>query len=77
MSNSSSIGQGTVTAGGLQDLRIHNWQAFRYVRLRVHDAFEPLVLDDFRAEVVEYPFEERGAFPQVGGRPQMTSSEGI
>lgn len=50
------------TAGGRQELRIHAWQAFRYVRLRVHDAFEPLVIDDFRAELVEYPFEERGGF---------------
>jgi alpha-L-rhamnosidase len=51
-----------ITAGGQQELRTHSWQAFRYLRVRVHDAFEPLIVDGLQAEIVEYPFEERGSF---------------
>ncbi|PSK96405.1 beta-galactosidase-like protein [Haloactinopolyspora alba] len=51
-----------VTAGGRQELRTHDWQAFRYLRLRVYDAYEPMTIDGLRAEIVEYPFERRGTF---------------
>lgn len=42
--------------------RIFAWKAFRYVRVRVHDAFAPLVIHELAAVETAYPFEARGSF---------------
>ena len=38
------------------------WKAFRYVKLRVRDCFEPVVIFYLRAAMCTYPYEERGKF---------------
>jgi alpha-L-rhamnosidase len=42
--------------------RIFAWKAFRYLRIRVHDAFAPLVVYELAAGETSYPFDERGSF---------------
>lgn len=49
-------------AGRTERLRTHDWFGFRYLRVRLHNAFEPVTIADLAVETVRYPFEERGAF---------------
>lgn len=42
--------------------RAFAWKAFRYLRLRVHSAFSPVVVHELAASETRYPFEERGRF---------------
>jgi len=51
-----------VLTGGRQVWRTWAWRGFRYVKLRVRDAFEPATVHAVRAIVTTYPFEERGSF---------------
>ena len=50
------------TAGGRRVWRNFDWKAFRYLKLRVKSAFEPILVRDLRAIETSYPFEERGRF---------------
>ena len=42
--------------------RAFGWKAFRYLRIRIREAFSPVVVHDLRAIETCYPFEEHGAF---------------
>jgi hypothetical protein len=42
--------------------RCFAWKAFRFLRLRVHGAFSPIVIHDLRAVRTEYPFADRIGF---------------
>jgi alpha-L-rhamnosidase len=47
---------------GRQKFRSYNWRGFRYVRLIIKNAIEPLALYHAGARISTYPFEERGGF---------------
>ncbi|MFW5884056.1 MAG: family 78 glycoside hydrolase catalytic domain, partial [bacterium] len=47
---------------GRQRWRVFAWKAFRYLRVRVHSAFSPLIVHELVAVETRYPFEEHGAF---------------
>lgn len=47
---------------GRQRWRVFAWKAFRYLRVRLHSAFSPVVVHELTARETRYPFEERGAF---------------
>lgn len=49
-------------AGEAETFRTFNWIGFRYLRLRVSNAFTDLRLRAVRAIETTYPFEERGSF---------------
>ena len=53
---------GYTTAAGRRVWRNFDWKAFRYLKLRVKSAFEPIVIRDLRAIETSYPFEDRGRF---------------
>lgn len=47
--------------------RAFGWKGFRYVKIRVHGAFSPVVIHDLRAVETQYPFEESGSFTSDDG----------
>ncbi|TVQ17984.1 MAG: hypothetical protein EA382_18260 [Spirochaetaceae bacterium] len=47
---------------GAQSWRSFAWKSFRYVKIRVKNAFAPLILRDFRAIESAYPFDDVGSF---------------
>ncbi|MFW5745157.1 MAG: family 78 glycoside hydrolase catalytic domain, partial [Spirochaetota bacterium] len=51
----------TIREGRLR-WRVFAWKAFRYLRIRVHDAFSPVIVHELAASETSYPFDERGAF---------------
>ncbi len=47
---------------GEQQFRAFSWRAFRYLKLRFRECFEPVQIEDVRVMTTQYPFEERGGF---------------
>ncbi len=50
------------TTAGRQIWRSFAWRGFRYVKLRLHEAYEPVRLHAVRAIQTRYPFKELGVF---------------
>ena len=48
--------------------RVFAWKAFRYLRIRIHSAFSPLIVHELAAAETRYPFDERGAFAATDER---------
>ncbi|MCL2645945.1 MAG: family 78 glycoside hydrolase catalytic domain [Phycisphaerales bacterium] len=51
-----------VMKGGRQRFVPFNWRAFRYVKLKFRNAFEPVKVHGVRVLISRYPFENRGGF---------------
>lgn len=47
---------------GEQTFQSFTWKAFRYLKLRFRNCFEPVALHSVRGIVSTYPYEERGGF---------------
>ncbi|MCX7804074.1 MAG: family 78 glycoside hydrolase catalytic domain [Planctomycetota bacterium] len=56
-----------VLRGGAQVYRPFAWKAFRYLKIRIRDAREPVIVRRLEAELDEYPFEESGGFESGDG----------
>ncbi len=39
-----------------------SWRAFRYLKIRVSQGYQPLTILSIKADTVNYPFEEKGCF---------------
>ncbi|MCL2832951.1 MAG: family 78 glycoside hydrolase catalytic domain [Treponema sp.] len=51
-----------IMKGGPEQYRFFAWKAFRYLKLRFHDCFEPVTVHYVRAAAATYPYRKRGNF---------------
>ncbi|MGC9347320.1 MAG: family 78 glycoside hydrolase catalytic domain [Anaerolineae bacterium] len=51
-----------IMVDGAQTYQPFTWKAFRYLKIRLRDAIEPVTIRSLKAIVSTYPYEERGSF---------------
>ena len=60
------------TVAGKQTWQSFIWRSFRYLKLRLHNCFEPVQIHAVRVRTHEYPFDQQGDFISSGDRLTRT-----